>query len=74
MLPDDKLPSFVHLVFFFCFSFAKEKMGGASAPSISAAKLPVAGLRRQAAVGVENFYPQFSALVAGNLPSAQTMT
>ena len=49
-------------------------MGGASAPSISAAKLPVAGLRRQAAVEVENFYPQFSALVAGTLPSAQTMT
>ena len=32
-------------------------MDGASALSISAAKLPVAGLRRQAAVGVENFYP-----------------
>jgi len=43
--------------FFFCFSFVKEKMDGASALSISAAKLPVAGLRRQAAVGVENFYP-----------------
>ena len=28
----------------------------------------------QAATGVENFYPQFSVLVAGNLPSAQTMT
>jgi len=35
--------------FFSCFSFVKEKMDGASALSISAAKLPVAGLRRQAA-------------------------
>jgi len=49
-------------------------MDGALAPSISASKLPVAGLRRRAATGVENFYPQFSALDAGNLPSAQTMT
>jgi len=48
--------------------------GRAERPSISAAKLPVAGLRRQAATGVENFYPQFFAPVAGNLPSAQTMT
>jgi len=65
---------FVYLVSFFLFLFRKRENGRAERPSISAAKLPVAGLRRQAATGVENFYPQFSALVAGNLPSAQTMT
>ena len=60
--------------FLFLFLFRKRENGRASCPSISAPKLPAAGLRRQAATGVENFYPQFSAPVAGNLPSAQTMT
>ena len=61
------------LVVFF-FAEATRENGRAGGPSISAAKLPMAGLRRQTATGVENFYPQFSAPVAGNLPSAQTMT
>jgi len=34
--------------------------------ALSAAKLPVAGLRRQAATGVENIYPCFTAFIAGN--------
>jgi len=68
------LPCLVYLDSFFLFLFRKRENGRAGGPSISAAKLPVAGLRRQAATGVENFYPQFSAPVAENLPSAQTMT
>jgi len=44
----------VHRLF---VSFSQKEKGVGSIDTLSAAKLPVAGLRRQAATGVENIYP-----------------
>ena len=52
--------------FLFLFLFRKRENGRAGGPSISAAKLPVAGLRRPAATVVENIYHCFTAFIAGN--------
>jgi len=46
-------------------SFSQKEKGVGSIDTLSESKLPVAGLRRQAATGVENFYPQSLRLSQG---------